>query len=177
MTRLALIRQLWLHRTWADDEISRALTGSASSPDQAWREYLHILGAEEIWLSRLEQRETRVGAWPTFSRQEAAALQQKLTSEYATLLARLSEDALGHQVSYTTSDGRPFTNSVGDILVHIAMHGQYHRGKVNLLLRQARVAPAPVDYIAFIRGAPTATQASAAARSESTDSPSPIPHR
>lgn len=38
------------------------------------------------------------------------------------------------------------------------MHGQYHRGKVNLLLRQADRTPAPTDYIAFVRGVPAARQ-------------------
>jgi uncharacterized damage-inducible protein DinB len=177
MTRLALLRQLWQHSTWADDELFRALTGAPASLDHVWREYQHILGAEEIWLSRLEQRGSRVGVWPTLSRDEAGALRQTLTNDYATFLLRLSDSSLEHSVSYTTSDGRPFTNVVGDILAHVAMHGQYHRGKVNLLLRQAEVAPAPVDYITFIRGAPTATQASAAARRESPDASSTIPHR
>jgi uncharacterized damage-inducible protein DinB len=80
------------------------------------------------------------------------------------VLAQLSEEDLDRPVSYTTTDGRPFTNSVGEILMHAAMHGQYHRGKVNLLLRQEQVAPAPVDLIAFLRGAPAATQESAATR-------------
>ncbi|MFQ5740386.1 MAG: DinB family protein [Acidobacteriota bacterium] len=38
---------------------------------------------------------------------------------------------------------------------------QYHRGKVNLLLRQAGHAPAATDFIAFVRGAPAATEATA----------------
>jgi uncharacterized damage-inducible protein DinB len=37
------------------------------------------------------------------------------------------------------------------------LHGQYHRGKINLLLRQAGLAPAPVDFISFVRGVPAAT--------------------
>lgn len=42
-------------------------------------------------------------------------------------------------------------------LLHVALHAQYHRGKVNVLLRHAELAPAATDYIAFIRGAPAAT--------------------
>jgi uncharacterized damage-inducible protein DinB len=171
MTRLAVIRQLLQHSAWADDELFRALTGTQGAPDQVWREYAHVLGAAEVWLSRLEQRDRRVSVWPELSPTECAAFKEKLRSEYADLLARLSEDDLDQPISYTTTDGRSFTNTIGDILVHVALHGQYHRGKVNLLLRQAEMAPAPVDLIAFIRGAPTATQASAADRgSPSTSS-------
>lgn len=171
MTRLSLIRQLLQHSTWAHDELFRALTGTQGAPDQAWREYTHVLGAEEVWLSRLEQRDKRVSVWPELSPTECAAFKEKLRNEYADLQARLSEEDLDQAITYTTTDGRSFTNTIGDILVHVAMHGQYHRGKVNLLLRQADIAPTPVDLIAFIRGAPTATQASAAAReSPSTSS-------
>ena len=28
-----------------------------------------------------------------------------------------------------------FTTPLGEILLHVALHGQYHRGKINLLLR------------------------------------------
>jgi uncharacterized damage-inducible protein DinB len=60
-------------------------------------------------------------------------------------------------IGYTNSAGRSFVTPVGDILLHVALHGQYHRGKVNLLLRQAELEPAPVDFIGFVRGVPAAT--------------------
>jgi uncharacterized damage-inducible protein DinB len=166
MTRLALIRQLSLHSVWADDQLLGALTRAPGEPEQAWREYAHVLGAAEVWLSRLEQRAARTPVWPTLSPQECIALKATLATAYAALLAQLTDDDLDRQVSYTTSDGRAFTNVVSDILMHVAMHGQYHRGKVNLLLRQVQSAPAPLDLIAFTRGAPAATETSAKAREQ-----------
>jgi uncharacterized damage-inducible protein DinB len=170
MTRLALIRQLLQHSAWADDALLGALTSSQGVSGEAWREYTHILGAAEVWLSRLERRESRLGVWPTLTPPEFAAFKEKLRSDYAELQARLTEEDVDRIVAYKTTDGRSFTNTVGDILVHVALHGQYHRGKVNLLLRQAEISPAPVDLIAFVRGAPTATQASAAAPESPTSS-------
>jgi uncharacterized damage-inducible protein DinB len=40
------------------------------------------------------------------------------------------------------------------------LHGAYHRGQIALLIRQAGAVPAPTDYVAFVRGAPTATRSS-----------------
>jgi len=65
-------------------------------------------------------------------------------------------------VTYTNSAKREFSTALGDILVHVALHGQYHRGKVNLLLRENGLEPVPADFIAFVRGAPAATQRDAA---------------
>ena len=64
-------------------------------------------------------------------------------------------------VDYRNSAGISFSTSAGDILFHVMLHGQYHRGKVNLLLRQSGFPPVPTDYIAFVRGVPAATQADA----------------
>ena len=157
MSGLALIRQLWQHNVWADEELLLALRTGEGEQGEAWREYLHVLGAEEIWLSRLEQREARVVVWPTLSPEEADAFRKQLADGYSALLANLHEKDLSRVVDYCTSDGRRFSNGVGDVLVHVPLHGQYHRGKVNLLLRQRDHAPAPVDFIAFVRGAPAAT--------------------
>ena len=43
------------------------------------------------------------------------------------------------------------------MLLQVALHGQYHRGKINLMLRQAGLPPTPTDYISFARGVPAAT--------------------
>jgi uncharacterized damage-inducible protein DinB len=44
------------------------------------------------------------------------------------------------------------------MLVHVALHGQYHRGQVALLLRASGFEPATTDYIAWTRGVPAATR-------------------
>jgi len=163
MTQLAFIRQLARHCAWADDQLFRALSDAVGVPEQAWSEYAHVLGAEETWLARMEGRASSLPVWPTLSPQKCAAFKDTLANAYSAFLATLSEDDLDRDVTYTTSDGRTFTNSIGDMLAQFALHGQYHRGKMNLLLRQGEFTPAPVDLIAFIRGAPAATQASAAA--------------
>jgi uncharacterized damage-inducible protein DinB len=36
------------------------------------------------------------------------------------------------------------------------LHGQYHRGKINVLLRQSGAEPVLVDYIGYVRGAAAA---------------------
>ena len=92
---------------------------------------------------------------------EAQGLREQAETTYRAFLAGLRNADLSALVTYTNSAGVRFTSTVGDILVHVALHGQYHRGKVNLLLRQAGHAPAAADYIAFARGAPAATEATA----------------
>jgi uncharacterized damage-inducible protein DinB len=151
---------------WADSRLLEALpVGNAHAANPvdpavlaiALREYGHVLGAEEIWLARLEGRTPRTAVWPDLSRAEVAELRSRTEAHYRSYLGTLAEGDLDAAVTYVNSAGQAFTNRVGEILFHVALHGQYHRGKVNLLLRQAGLAPAPTDYIAFVRGAPAAT--------------------
>jgi uncharacterized damage-inducible protein DinB len=152
---IELIRRLWSHAEWADELVRVALPSRTEAPT-AWREYLHVLGAEAVWLARLEGRKPLVPVWPELDAAGGDALRDQVRSGYDAYLARLDDAELARVVTYTTSDGREFRSAVGDMLLQVALHGQYHRGKVNILLRQDGFEPAPVDWIAYVRGSPAA---------------------
>ena len=161
MTLSSEVRRLWAHAVWADRQMLDALRAGGEPPAEALVEYAHVLGAEETWLARLEGRAPSAPVWPEPSLEDAAALAARVADGYGRLLEGLTERGLEERVTYRNSAGVEFTNTVGDILLHVPLHGQYHRGKVNLLLRQASREPAPVDYIAWVRGAAAATRADA----------------
>lgn len=151
-----LIRRMWAHAAWADAALLEALTRGSNVPAEAWREYAHVIAAEAVWLARLEQRPAPVPVWPTLSPNEVAALRASVVTGYDAYLARLDAASLLGSFTYRNSTGQEFTSVVHDVLVHVALHGHYHRGKLNLLLRQGHCEPGPVDYIGFVRGVPAA---------------------
>ena len=155
-----LIRRLWAHTAWADAILLEALTRGSTVSAEAWREYAHILAAEAVWLARLEQRPSPVHVWPTLTSIEMAELRVSVVAGYDAYLARLDAASLLESLTYRNSSGQEFTSVVHDVLVHVALHGQYHRGKINLLLRQGHCEPGPVDYIGFVRGVPAAVTSS-----------------
>jgi uncharacterized damage-inducible protein DinB len=162
MTAIAQLRRLWEHAAWADAELLAAIeTRPSDAPAEVLREYAHVLGAEEVWLARLERRSSRTPVWPELTLREIGALAPEVRAGYARYLAGLEEGELSQGVEYTNSAGRAFTTAVADILLQVVLHGQYHRGKINLLLRQAGLTPAPVDFISYVRGVPAATTDSA----------------
>ena len=150
------IVQLSRHAEWADTLLISALGAATPAPPDALREYAHVVGATETWLSRIQRRPARVAIWPSLSLPELAAFAPTMHEGYAAYLGTLTDAGLEQPVTYVNSAGLRFTNTVVDILMHVALHGQYHRGKVNLLLRQAGAEPALVDFIAFQRGVPAA---------------------
>jgi uncharacterized damage-inducible protein DinB len=157
MGALGLVRRLWDHCAWADDLLLGALSAVNPPPALAWREYAHVLGAESVWLDRLLGRAQRHPVWPELTPAEALSLTTSLRSEYSGFVSRLTDETLDERVPYVNSAGQPFETPVSDILLQLFLHGQYHRGKVNLMLRQDGFPPVPTDYIAWARGVPAAT--------------------
>jgi uncharacterized damage-inducible protein DinB len=155
-TMVQAIRRLWDHLAWADDRLLKALEAGPPPPAETLREYAHILGAGETWLARLEGRPATTPVWPRMELPELRRFAGELHAAYSRSLAALDAERLQSEAAYTTTDGSAYSTPVQDILLQVALHAQYHRGKVNLLLRQAGLAPAATDYITFVRSAPAA---------------------
>lgn len=158
MNAIEQLRRLWAHAVWADDFLLAGLRAAGDTlPAQAVREYAHVLGADEVWLSRLEGRPSRSAVWPVVgSLDETEAMSAAVRDGYARYLGALTEGTLAADCAYTNSAGQSFVTPVGDILLHVMLHAQYHRGKLNLLLRQGAAEPAPTDFISWARGVPAA---------------------
>jgi uncharacterized damage-inducible protein DinB len=150
------LRNLRDHLAWADAKVLEAILAAPDWPEVAAREFAHVLASEEGWLARLEGRAPRIALWPELDAAELTRFAGELHASYLQHLDALTPADLHRMVPYRNSAGIAFETSVRDILQHLFMHAQYHRGKVNLLLRQAGAEPAGVDYIGYIRGFPTA---------------------
>jgi uncharacterized damage-inducible protein DinB len=153
---LSELRRMRDHLAWADDALLDTIADAPEFPVEAGREFAHILGADETWLARIEGRPSACGIWPVMDLNALRAFALNVQVGYARHLDTLIEADLHRVVGYQNSAGIHFETPVRDILYHVFLHAHYHRGKVNLLLRQAGLTPAPVDYIGFIRGFPTA---------------------
>jgi uncharacterized damage-inducible protein DinB len=153
---LTVLRRLSEHLIWADELMLQALASAPSPSAELLRECGHVLGADEIWLARITSRPSRVPVWPELTLRELTALAEQVHADYTAYLDALTEADLHRVVLYTNSAGISFESQLRDILHHVFLHAQYHRGKMNLLLRQAGYQPSPVDFISFTRGFPAA---------------------
>jgi uncharacterized damage-inducible protein DinB len=147
---------------WADARLLQAARKVAAPPDVLVRELAHVRGAQETWLARLQGRAATLAVWPTLTFAELERVGWELDRALDELLQDLTDVGLGRRVSYTNSAGRPFTTPVEDILVHLFLHGQYHRGKANAALRGAGAEPSGVDFIMWQREDDLATRGTGA---------------
>lgn len=152
------LSKLVTHLAWADDRVLASLR-SATTPDASCVElFAHVLASEHVWLARLKGAAPHHPVWPALSLEQCAALVQANQRDLGAYVAALTPDALPRGITYTNSAGQTFTSSIEDILLHLFLHGTYHRGQIAWALRRGGGVPMPTDYIALVRGAPAATR-------------------
>lgn len=152
-----LINRLFAHLAWADRATLAALH-AATPPAQAVELYAHIVAAERVWLDRLRRHKASIAVWPTLSLTQSEALAEENAAGYREYLTTLPAGALEQEVAYVNSAGDAFRSRADDILLHVCLHGQYHRGQIASLLRREGGTPAQTDFITYVRGVPAATR-------------------
>ncbi|MEP7325579.1 MAG: DinB family protein [Gemmatimonadota bacterium] len=154
------IERLFAHLAWADAAVLQALEATPATAERWLELFGHILGAEQVWLARLKGIPPVVAVWPVLTLAECRRLADENGKECAAYVAALVPADRDRSVRYTNSAGQEFTSTVADILLHVCLHGSYHRGQIATGMRAGGQTPAPTDYIGFIRGTPAATRVS-----------------
>lgn len=148
-----MLARLLNHLLWADERTARALASLATPDGDLTRRYAHIVGAEAVWLARINGAPADVSPWPALDVAGCQALAERNHAGLRALATSLTPGELARTISYTNTTGASFTNTVEAILHHVVMHGMYHRGQVALGVRQAGGTPLATDFIAFLREA------------------------
>lgn len=151
MEVLAHLRRLFHYDDWANREVLRSLQELPHSPLKAARLMAHIVAVEYLWLARLKREPSPV-VWPEWTIAQTTQQQLALPTVVDEYFSSLSPARLEETVEYTNSKGERWTNTVADILMHIAMHSAYHRGQIAMVLRDAGIAPPYTDFIQAVRG-------------------------
>jgi uncharacterized damage-inducible protein DinB len=146
------ILAMYDHVKWANARILDAIARTGDASDYVTTLLHHVLRAEQVWLLRLKgQDSSHLPLWRSSSLQELTELLEANERDYSAYLEDLEESQLDQMISYRNQSGQPFSTSVRDILIHVALHGSYHRGQINAALRREGHEPVSVDYIIFVR--------------------------
>ena len=86
--------------------------------------------------------------WPNWDLTRCEEEIARLYHEWKSILPVVD---LHQVVEYVNSKGERWMSSADDILLHVIVHGGYHRGQIATLVRQSGETPAYTDYIHCIR--------------------------
>jgi uncharacterized damage-inducible protein DinB len=96
-------------------------------------EYTSANPPEPATLSQLEQRVSAIDEW------------------YLEYTRNLHQRELGLVLHVTFTDGQQQLLSRADILLHVSLHGSYHRGNVGLLMRKCGVETPQDRFTTYLR--------------------------
>ena len=150
---MSLLRRMYAHMAWADDRTLQSLREMAKPPSQALDLFAHMQGAEHEWMCRILGKKSTQPIWPKLNLDRSAALARENHASYLKLLDDMTNGDGERLITYRNSSGVEYTNTLDDILLHVAEHGVYHRGQVALLVRASGGNAMSTDYILFTRDA------------------------
>ncbi len=138
-------QRLFAYDDWANREEVRHLRALAKPPAAAIKILAHIIGTEWLFLGRLRRDPKPAVVWPDLTLDQISEQIDRLRREW-----RQKFD-LNDVVEYVNSKGERWSNRAEDILMHVIIHGGYHRGQIATIVRQSGETPAYTDYIHCVR--------------------------
>ncbi|HLF13597.1 MAG TPA: DinB family protein [Bacteroidota bacterium] len=159
MTQIEIFRELYRHMEWADAAVWRAVLAqpAAASDEKILKFFYHLHLTQRAFL-RLWQGAPRETPYPEFT--EAPPMMawgKSWFPEAFAFLATVTDEKLAPPMPVPWSKmverriGRPpGETTLGDTILQVAMHSQYHRGQINARLKELGGAPPLVDYIGWI---------------------------
>lgn len=144
---LSYHRRLFAFDHWANLVSLDAVAPVAPQVPKSLAWLNHIVGASRVWLARVTGATMPFGVNPAFDPAELRMQFELASTEWHAFLASQTDGDLTRVIQYTNLKGKPFTTALGDILAHLPLHGQHHRGQINADLRASGIAPPVIDYI------------------------------
>lgn len=108
----------------------------------------HTLSAHQIWNNRIAPEEPLFKVWQSHELKDLEFINKK---NYEKTLKILDSFDLNAEITYKTSMGDPFLNTIRDILFHVVNHSTYHRGQIASDLKINNITPIVSDYIFYKR--------------------------
>jgi uncharacterized damage-inducible protein DinB len=93
----------------------------------------------------------RVVVWPELELDEVEASLRRSGNAFESVLTGSTD--LTSEITYVNSLGQSWKSNVGDVLMHVVMHGVHHRAQIASELRASGFEPPYVDFIHGVRTA------------------------
>ena len=136
---------------WANKEVLSSFRSANPLPPRPLQLMAHIIGAEFVWLLRVKSEKSPLAVWPELSLAECEKAVSDLFTFWSQYLGQLTPQRIADSITYKNSKGEPWSNSIEDIVMHVAFHSAYHRGQIAAEMRAAGFTPAYTDYIHGVR--------------------------
>lgn len=159
MSELQLIKTMLKYKAWANAEILKAMRLfderlHADERHTAIRILNHTHVVDRIFAANLRELPHGFTATNTTETPELDKLSLAMTTTdewYVDYVVGLRPEKLAESVNFTFTDGEPGRMSRAEMLAHVVIHGEFHRGAVGRIMTQHSIKP-PDAFTVYLHG-------------------------
>ena len=160
MSGLSQIRALFEYNEWANSHVLDAASQLdeealarqlGASFDSVQGNLSHVVGAQNIWLSRWTNK-----AAPKLPPPQAGQVIESLRRAYAeshaglgSLLDSVDEAGLERAFDYVDTQGKAQSRVLWQTMLHVVNHGTHHRAETAMMLTELGEPPRQLDYVFY----------------------------
>jgi uncharacterized damage-inducible protein DinB len=147
MDHISTLDRVFTYKAKANHEMLAAMRqfdDASPAKEIAIRVLNHTYTVDRIFaanLRRVEHSYTSPNPGQAPSMEELAAAIATSDQWYIDYVSHLDETQLAERIDFTFTDGQPGRMSREEMLMHVTVHGEYHRGQISLLMMQNSIAP------------------------------------
>jgi uncharacterized damage-inducible protein DinB len=140
---VSALKKIFGYKKWAGEEILAAvgeIADQVENQHNCLRILNHIYVVDRIFYAHLNGEKhgyetTNTAHTPTVG--ELKTLFCHSDEQYLTFVEGLRDATLTHQIAFQFTDGDEGLMSREEMLIHVSLHGAYHRGAVGEILKKA----------------------------------------
>ena len=175
MDQVSTLERVFSYKATANAEILAAMRlfdEASPAKEIAVTVLSHTYAVDQIFAANLRRAEHEYTS-PNPSRapslEELSAAIKTSDQWYIDYVSGLDEGQLAERIDFTFTDGLPGRMSREEMLMHVTVHGEYHRGQISLILMQNSITPPGDGFTSYLHKAEASTRRRPGASSDTVD--------
>jgi len=159
MDQVSTLERVFSYKATANAEILAAMRlfdEASPAKEIAVTVLSHTYAVDQIFAANLRRAEHEYTS-PNPSRapslEELSAAIKTSDQWYIDYVSGLDEGQLAERIDFTFTDGLPGRMSREEMLMHVTVHGEYHRGQISLILMQNSITPPGDGFTSYLHKA------------------------
>lgn len=159
MDKVTTLERVFNYKAKANDEILAAMRqfdDASPAREIAIRVFNHTYAVDRIFaanLRRAEHGHSSPNPSPAPSLEELSEAIKTSDQWYMDYVSHLDEVQLAERIDFTFTDGLPGRMSREEMLMHVTVHGEYHRGQISVIMMQNSITPPGDGFTSFLHKA------------------------
>jgi uncharacterized damage-inducible protein DinB/putative sterol carrier protein len=159
MDQVSTLERIFTYKAKANDEILAAMRQfdeASPAKEIAVRVLSHTYAVDQIFAANLRRAEhgyTSPNPSHAPSLEELSAAVKTSDQWYLDYVSRLDQARLAERIDFTFTDGLPGRMSREEMLMHVTVHGEYHRGQISLIMMENSITPPGDGFTSYLHKA------------------------